>query len=240
MNSNQTVAEQVLKEKSMLDSYAIKESETFDLPIIKHQVTLYYKARFSYDVLSQQVLRFLSASLEQLDQQELFILVGADSDSLESILQNLHQDGVIEIVDNNHLVLSDIGRISADDGYSPLKSTQQYFELYYESVTDYIVKNPVRYFDGTTKTHPIVQSESYKVDTCPHLQKDKVLALYAEIKGQDLQKGTKEFQLEHIAHQANSTEYMVNVQELKLYQRNKMGIVYALWNALNQKIIHLA
>lgn len=136
--------------------------------------------------------------------------------------------------------MNDSGRISAEDGYSPLKSTQQYFEFFYERVTDFIVENPLYYYHREVRIHPIIRSESYKIETYAQLQKDSIADFYQKVEGQNLQQETKEFQIEHITHQVISTEYTIVVQQLKLYQRNKSDIVCALWNAQNEKIIHLA
>lgn len=235
----QLEGQQVLKEKEMDDSYLIKEVQAYDLPVVKHQATIYYKARFRYDILQRKILEFLTACSDPLQQQQLANLLGVAEDEFDDIVQNLHQDGVVEI-NNNVITLSKLGINSAKDGHSPLKSAQQQLDFIYEPVTAFVVKNPWDYSYKQDKNHPIITSANYKLDECHYLDQANILSFYEELTEKSLLDNKKDFQIEHIGHQAGTTNFVIPIQELKLYHKEKTEIVHAIWNARNQKIIHLA
>ncbi|MBQ0137714.1 MAG: hypothetical protein KBT36_00285 [Kurthia sp.] len=239
MIKEQLHAQQILEEKQMADSYSVKEVHAYELPVAKHQASIYYKARFRYDILQRQTLQLLDASSDAIEQHQLENLLGVEESTLEEILQLLYQDGVIEIK-NNLINLSQLGISSAEDGFSPMKSSQQHIEFMYEPVTSFVVKNPLHSSNTKDNNHPIVKSEGYKLDYCSSLDQSQIVVFYEELTGENLLEDKKNFQIEHIAHQASPTEFSVAIQELKLYQRKKTEIVHAIWNAMNKKIIHLA
>lgn len=239
MNSNLQNAENVLVEKKMDNLFFVKYVEHYNLPIIEHNVTIYFEAREKYNILEQQALQFISISLDSnIELIELEELLGIQDFELASLLEKLEVDGTINL-SGGSVVLTEQGKISVLDGFSPSRQMEKQFGFYYEPVTAYLVEDIQLIKQYTNKIHPIVHTESYEQASCPLLEEDKIIAFYKKVMKQNLLHNSKDFKLQRLVHEVNETNKAIGIQSIELYSKEKNSLVHSIWNANNNQLIRL-
>lgn len=233
-------AQKILKEKKMENLFFIKKVDQYTLPIMDHQVTIYFEAREKYNVLENQILQFLNASEGAvMEIQQLEELIGISEDELASLLRTLEIDETIQIVEQE-VKLTKQGVQSVLDGFSPLRNLQQQFSFYYEPVTSYLVEDVLLLNNELEPLHPVVQAENYSRKYCSLLNEENLLAFYKKVTKRSLLEGRKDYKLQSLVHNIGDEDKSMKIQGIELYSKENNQSVTSIWNANNNQLIRLA